>query len=274
MSRLDLTLPSGKRPNYRGLLTANPEPGWVRNRFIINKHFDHRFVQALPTDNPYLPKNYVRDLKRNYPLDWVKKYLQGNWDETETGDELMPLSWVLRAVQKKEYIRGRRVMSIDPARAGSNYTLIGRRDGTKVYPFIRLTRSDTMETSGEGARIADKFKPSAVVIDVVGDGGGVFDRMSEMGYPVQEFIGGARPLDNDLFFNLRAEAYWRIRLMTEKGRLNLPDDTKLTSQLPNIRYKQRSDKTIQIESKIDMKRRGMDSPDEADALMLLLASFR
>ncbi len=271
MSRLDHVLPNGTRPYYKGLLTANPEPGWVRNRFIINKNRNHRFIQALPTDNPYLPKDYIKELVHNYPKDWVKKYLEGNWDETETGHELVPLSWVIRAIKKKKAVRGRRVMSVDPARGGSNFSLIGRRCGYRVFPFKTLVRSKTMETVGEVARVADEFKPTIIVIDVVGVGGGVYDRLNEMGYPVQEFIGGASSIENDIFFNLRAEAYWRLRVFLENGKLNLPRNDNLSAQLPNILYKNRSDKTIQIESKIEMKRRGMKSPDEADALMMLFA---
>ena len=273
MSRLDLTLPDRTRPYYKGLLTANPEPGWVRDRFIIKNLPDYRFVQGLPTDNPYLPKGYIKSLRLNYPPDWIKKYLDGNWDETETGQEIVPLSWVIRAIQKKKATHGRRVMAVDVARSGSNYTIIGRRNGNKVYPFKRFAKLDTMETAGEAARVADKFNPSVIKVDVVGVGGGVYDRLNELGYPVEEFIGGAKPIDSELYFNLRAEAAWNVRTKLERNKLSLPDDEKLKSQLSNIRYNRRSDKTVQLESKRDMKKRGMKSPDEADVLVMLFSDF-
>ena len=84
-SRLRWKLPSGTYPPFTGLLASNPEPGWVKNLFVTPEKMNrplprHSFIQALPTDNPYLPPDYIPDLRESNPESWVSKYIKGNWD--------------------------------------------------------------------------------------------------------------------------------------------------------------------------------------------------
>ena len=62
-----------------------------------------------------------------------------------------------------------------------------------------------------------------------------------------------------------------MRERFESGDIDIEDDEELISQLSNIKYKINSRGQIQIESKDDMKKRGLPSPDRADALMLAFA---
>lgn len=87
-SRLRWTLPDGTHPPYFGLLASNPEPGWVKDTFVTPQTlgeplFGHSFIQALPSDNPYLPSDYVTNLRRDNPASWVDRYLAGNWTAME-----------------------------------------------------------------------------------------------------------------------------------------------------------------------------------------------
>lgn len=77
-SRLRLNLPN---IHYYGLLATNPAPGWIKDDFIDHPDSEHIFVPALPTDNPYLPDDYVERLIETSAGDeeWVKRYLQGSW---------------------------------------------------------------------------------------------------------------------------------------------------------------------------------------------------
>ncbi len=79
-SRLRWILPNGKSPEYFGLLASNPEPGWVKKRFVDKKHSDHVFIPALPKDNPHLPKNYDEGLRKMFPQEAAKRYLDGSWE--------------------------------------------------------------------------------------------------------------------------------------------------------------------------------------------------
>lgn len=85
LSRLRWRLPSGQYPPYLGLLASNPEPGWVKDLFVTPWKMgqqlpDHEFIQALPSDNPHLPPDYVQNLRTHNPESWVKRYVEGSWD--------------------------------------------------------------------------------------------------------------------------------------------------------------------------------------------------
>ena len=87
-SRLRWKLPSGKYPPYFGLLASNPEPGWVKDTFVVPHQLgepleDHAFIKALPTDNFHLPPDYVPNLRKSNPESWVVRYLDGDWSAME-----------------------------------------------------------------------------------------------------------------------------------------------------------------------------------------------
>jgi hypothetical protein len=74
------------RPAYMGMLFTNPEPGWVKDRFVDpeNRPPGCAFVQALPSDNPFLPPGYVEELMQaGYPPEWIAKYMRGDWSAGE-----------------------------------------------------------------------------------------------------------------------------------------------------------------------------------------------
>lgn len=83
LAQLNWKLPTNRRPPYMSLLTCNPEPGWVKKRFIDVIHKDRTFIPSLPNDNPYLPPGYVQYLLDNFPKEWVEKYVRGSWEVSE-----------------------------------------------------------------------------------------------------------------------------------------------------------------------------------------------
>ena len=87
-ARLRWKLPSGAYPRYFGLFASNPEPGWLKNTFVIPQQQgepleDHIFIQSLVKDNPWLPPGYIDDLKRDNPESWVRRYINGSWEAVE-----------------------------------------------------------------------------------------------------------------------------------------------------------------------------------------------
>jgi len=82
-SRLRWRTHKGVFVPYHGLLATNPEPGWVKDRFIDQTLKDHAFIPALPTDNPHLPEDYVVTLEGNFSEEWIARYLKGSWDTFE-----------------------------------------------------------------------------------------------------------------------------------------------------------------------------------------------
>lgn len=83
LAQLNWKLTDGTRPPYMSLLACNPEPGWVKRRFIDATHKDREFIPSLAKDNPGLPSGYVQYLLDNFPVEWVEKYVNGSWEISE-----------------------------------------------------------------------------------------------------------------------------------------------------------------------------------------------
>jgi phage terminase large subunit len=131
---------------------------------------------------------------------------------------------------------------------------------------------DTMRTTGEVIKALRTHHAGIAKVDDVGVGGGVVDRLREQRHPAVGLNGGHRPKDRRRFVNARAEWYWELRERFEHGEIDIdPEDEVLAEQLCSIRYGVDSAGRIQIESKEDMRARGIASPDRADALALAFA---
>ena len=80
--------------------------------------------------------------------------------------------------------------------------------------------------------------------------------------------------DPSRFANLRAEGYWNLRQMITNGEVFLPSDKELMGELAALKYSFNSVGQLLVESKDDMRKRGVRSPDRADALMLAFLPYR
>jgi len=181
-------------------------------------------------------------------------------------DSLIPLYQIEAAHQRNLLPIGDNVIAVDVARYGANLTVIAHRRGPVIRILLRIPRSDLMEVVGHVVQARKQVGADRVIVDVVGLGGGVVDRLAELGEPVVAASGGSAPHDTDQYVNARAEWYCLLRDAIESGTLDLDSsDEDLTSQLADIKWKPDSKGRTMIESKEDMLRRGVQSPDDADA---------
>lgn len=134
------------------------------------------------------------------------------------------------------------------------------------------SKQDTMTTTGHIVKALKEYNGQmSATVDGDGLGGPVVDRLRELDWAVHEFRGGMPPRDRERFINLRAEAYWLLREELEAGNVDLPEngvDDELVAQLGQIRWYIDSKGRIGIESKEDMQKRGVASPDRADAAVM------
>jgi hypothetical protein len=106
----------------------------------------------------------------------------------------------------------------------------------------------------------------------IGIGAGVVDRMRELGLPVRGVNVGESPAtDRDRYMRLRDELWWLARAWFEGRDVVIPPDQGLIAELVSPKYKIESSGKIKIESKDDMRKRGVKSPNKADALCLTFA---
>lgn len=165
------------------------------------------------------------------------------------------------------------VLGVDPARFGDDRTAIIRRRGRVAYGLESYTKKDTMEIAGIVNKIIIEEKPARVFCDVGGLGAGVVDRLAELGHRdiLVAVNAGSKPLDADRYKNKRAELWGLCKQWLLDEPCQLPDVDSLHADLCGIKYKVDSNSRLVMESKEEMKKRGVRSPDESDALCLTFA---
>lgn len=166
--------------------------------------------------------------------------------------------------------RARGNYALDVARFGADETVCYRNRGGVIRFEWRLRKVPTTTTTGHAMRTLRPHVGHAVmVVDGVGVGGGVVDSLVEQGQPIIDYNGGLAPRDPERFLNKRAEDYWEFRDAMEAGEIDLdPEDTDLANQLQSIKWALDSKGRIKIESKDDMRKRGVPSPDRADTAVM------
>lgn len=169
----------------------------------------------------------------------------------------------LAGVDKGQY-------GMDVARLGKDETVIYRSRGGVVRFVKGWHKTDTMTSTGKAKIILDQHMGAVPMwVDVNGLGAGVFDRGKEQGLPMYPFNAGEAAHDKVRFGNRRAEVYWEFAERLAAGEVDLdPQDDILASQLQSIKWKTDSRGKIFMESKDDMRKRGLPSPDRADAAVM------
>jgi len=163
------------------------------------------------------------------------------------------------------------VVGVDPARFGDDRTAIVWRRGRIITKIKTFKHIDTMELAGKVAMIIRDESPDKVFVDVGGLGAGVYDRLAELGHKrvVVDVNAGSRPTDGDRYKNKRAEMWGNMKEWLAEG--SIPDSDELQADLIGVSYKYDSMTRLQLESKDDMKKRGIKSPDIGDAIALTFA---
>jgi hypothetical protein len=223
-------------------------------------------LELLPSET------WVEERKRRWGEDtplYVAKVL-GEFPE-ESEDRLITPAMVREAQERELPGEGIAKAGVDVARAGSDESVAYVNRGGKARLVHRARGQDTMRTAGAVAKLLKANPQMSAAIDIVGLGAGVYDRLREQGLSVIAFQASEKATQPERFKNRRAESYWWLRELFKAGALDLdPEDEELASQLLSIRWFTDSSGRTQIESKADMKKRGLPSPDRADALAMAI----
>ena len=163
------------------------------------------------------------------------------------------------------------LMGVDVARFGDDASVIRFRKGRDARSFApaRFKGLNTMELATETANLIDKFNPDAVFVDGGGVGGGVVDRLKQLGYRVIEVQSGEKADDPEKYLNKRVEMWGEMRDWLVYGMID--DYQQLIDDLTGPEYELHIKGQLKLEPKDKMKKRGLRSPDEADALALTFA---
>lgn len=188
-------------------------------------------------------------------------------------DSFIPSSLVAKARQGSAEKYGPLLMGVDPARFGDDRTSIIFRQGRVAFGLQSYSKKDTMEVTGIVHSLIEKNRPVKVFVDVGGLGAGVVDRLNELGHKdvVVSVNAGAKALDDQKYYNKRAEMWALLAEWLQDIPVSIPDNDSLHADLCGIKYSFDSNSRLVMEKKEDMKKRGVRSPDEGDALALTFA---
>ena len=260
--------------------TCNPSKNWVYNQFYLKDknntiESEKKFIQALPKDNPHLPKSYLESLLSLDENSRQRLYF-GNWEYDNDPSKLIDFEKIQNVFTNEFVEGGKMYISADVARFGSDKMVICVWSGFKVIDIISLNKSSIVEIAQLIRELATKYKVpmSNVIIDEDGVGGGVVDMLKGC----KGFVNNSKPLtvENQVvqYQNLKTQCYFKLAelIQSDKIFINCKEQTiidEITKELEMVkRDKIDSDGKLQIISKEKVKASIGRSPDYSDALMM------
>tara|TARA_Y100000310_G_scaffold205108_1_gene205419 strand:+ start:6744 stop:8150 length:1407 start_codon:yes stop_codon:yes gene_type:complete len=262
------------------VLTGNPtrNTGFfydTHNRLKENWYTMH--VSCI--DSKRVSDDFVNDMKNRYGEDSPAYHVRvlGNFPPSES-DTVIPVALIDHAMKNdiKVHEDTVSIWALDVARQGNDSSVLCKRQGPVIHPLTVWNNLDLMQLSGavkaEYDAMSSSKKPVEIIVDSVGLGAGVLDRLRELGLPARGLNVSERSMQKETYINLRAELWFKCKAWLEGMDVKIPHDDRLWAELAAPRYHFTSSGKIQVESKEAMKKRGINSPDRADAVCLSLAN--
>lgn len=192
-------------------------------------------------------------------------------------DTMIPFSVVEQAMNRDIEVDRYSTMTygVDVARFGSDKSALAKKKGNVITEVKKWRGLDLMQLVGaikaEYESEEPEDRPLNIYIDSIGLGSGVVDRLREMGLPAVGINVSESPAMKNAYINLRGELWGKMKNWLEQRNCVLPKDDDLLADLTAPRYTFNSSGRLRVESKEEMKKRGLASPDLADACILTLA---
>lgn len=275
---LDVIIPTIRKENAKIYWTMNRhiEDDPVYKEFANRKdclkiHIDYHENPFCPDAMKYEATECEKKDTTDYNHIWLGQPL-GKGEDKLLGFDMITNSLNLTFTSEGA---SRLILACDVARFGDDETVFTIIKSVNVLQWEQIFQEtkkgwDTMQTTGYFLDLKRRFKPNETVVDDVGVGGGVTDRLREQRQPPAPFIANAKSA-NAMYGNLRDENYFLLKDYFLKGYIKILNDTKLTEQLLSIRFKYKSNGRKTIMSKDEMRKDGLKSPDRADALMMAIS---
>ena len=248
-----------KRDIYRTIqISAHDTPNIKEGRAVIPGMITQQDVDDRKVDWGEDSSNYINSILGEF---------------TENPDNVVvPLAAAREAAARHIEPEGEVVVACDVARGGNDKTVVVKRQGGDAQIVHAQRGNDLMQITGILKRYCEDNHVDTLVVDDVGIGAGVVDRLREQGIPpvgrLIPFNGGGRPNDAEHFYNRSAEVWWAMRERYIEGSISVPRSEALIGQVAGRKYAIKSNGRIQLQSKRNIH----NSPDEADALAMTFAA--
>jgi hypothetical protein len=260
-------------PNRFWMAFSNPRrnTGYFYEAFNSKREFwKSKIVDARTVEGT--DKQVYEQIIAEYGPDSSQAHVEVYGQFPNEGDDQFISIGIVDAAMKRQPYKDESapiVIGVDPARFGADATVIAVRQGRDILKLIRHRGDDTMTVVGHVIDVIEEFKPTLVNIDEGGLGAGVVDRLKEQRYKIRGVNFGNKSKNPIMYGNKRAEIWGEMRDWLKSA--SVPNDRFLKSDLISPKMKPDSRGTIYLESKKDMKARGLASPDAADAIALTFA---
>lgn len=220
-------------------------------------------------DSPRVSEAYVEEMKARYgeESNAYRIRVLGEFPRSDD-DTIIPMELLElakhRDVDASPYAKV--IWGLDVARFGGDRSALAKRQGNSLIEPIKTWKNlDLMQLTGavvaEWEALMPSQRPHEILVDSIGLGAGVVDRLRELGLPVRGINVSESPAMGTTYKNLRAELWYKCKAWFEARDCRIPADESLVAELATVRYFFTSNGKIQIESKDDIRKRGMKSPD-------------
>jgi len=223
---------------------------------------------------PLVSSDFVRQIEATYGRDSNAFRIRVLGEFAIADDDTLIAADLVDAAMSRDITQGDETMvyGLDVARFGTDRTALCKRRGNVVVEIKHWGGLDLMQTVGAVVNEAKTDNPEEICVDTIGLGSGVADRLREQGFNVRDVNVSESSAMNPNANKLRDELWLSVKDWLATRAVKLPKDDTLRHELVAPRYNFTSSGKVVVESKDSMKRRGMRSPDLADALCLTFAS--
>jgi hypothetical protein len=257
------------------ILIGNPTRNsglFYRTHHELSSDWDTMHVSCL--DIPLVSKDFVEQIKSTYGEGSNAYRIRVLGEFAVADNDTLIAAELVDAAMGRDVpvdVSDGMIYGLDVARFGTDRSALCKRKGNVVMEVKSWGGLDLMQLVGAVVNEARTDNPVEICVDTIGLGSGVADRLREMGYNVRDVNVAESSAMNPNANKLRDELWLAVKDWLATRTVRIPNDQTLRHELVAPRYNFSSSGKIVVESKDAMKKRGMRSPDLADAVCLTFA---
>jgi hypothetical protein len=240
--------------------------------FTARKKF-YRCHTVTAAQCPHISPEWIAEQTEKYGADspLVKSMIHAEFMDAGEGGEIIPLAFLEKLLaEPPAFADNGEVQAGCDFAAGGDSNCLAIRRGNRIEVAACWKEHDTARSIGKFITLFQQHNltPGSIVADAGGMGCVFCDALAEAGWPVRRFNFGQSATDGEHFTNAGGELWFTARRRIEKREIILPADNELTAQLSTRRGWPNSKGKLELESKGEMRGRGLGSPDKADAVLM------
>lgn len=255
---------------------SNPYQGWSKNYFYTpfkegKQKSNVKFIPALPTDNPYLSKEYLVNLEQTLDHALKQRLLYGDWNFDGDEYNLFQYEKLQQCFYNEYFIdtdnKNNLYLTCDIGDLGKDKTVLGVWRGWTLILLVKLEKRETTEVVQKINDLRTEYKVpiNHIIIDSVGVGAGVASLLKGC----VRYGGNERTLNGEKFRNIKTQLFYKFaeKVNTLQVNFNMPYDDNLIQE--SLLYKKEFKGDVScITSKDEVKQKLGRSPDTIDSLYL------